>query len=78
MLELEDENTRLREELARQELAARRLAGVASAAGLDALRPRAGFRHRSPTAGRSPVYAEAEAGRSTPQRLRSAISSTYR
>jgi hypothetical protein len=36
LLELEGENTRLREELARRDSAARRLAGVAAAAGLEA------------------------------------------
>jgi hypothetical protein len=36
LLELEGENTRLREELARRDSAARRMAGVAAAAGLEA------------------------------------------
>jgi hypothetical protein len=59
LLELGDENTRLREELARQELAGRRVAGVASAAGLDA--PATAGRVPPPLAdGREePVYAEA-------------------
>jgi hypothetical protein len=35
LLELQDENTRLREELARRDSAARRVAGVAAAAGLE-------------------------------------------
>ena len=35
LLELQDENARLREELARRDSAARRVAGVAAAAGLD-------------------------------------------
>lgn len=59
LLELGDENTRLREELARQELAGRRVAAVTSAAGLDP--PATAGRVRSPLAdGREePVYAEA-------------------
>lgn len=59
LLELEDENTRLREELARQELAGRRVAGVTSAAGLDA--PATAGRVPSPMADsrEEPVYAEA-------------------
>ena len=59
LLELEDENTGLREELARQELAGRRGAGVASAAGLDA--PATAGRVPPPPADsrEEPVYAEA-------------------
>jgi uncharacterized membrane protein YccC len=59
LLELGDENTRLREELARQELAGRRVAGVASAAGLDA--PATAGRVPPPLADsrEEPVYAEA-------------------
>jgi hypothetical protein len=59
LLELGDENTRLREELARQELAGRRVAGVTSAAGLGA--PATAGRVPSPPADsrEEPVYAEA-------------------
>ena len=59
LLELEDENTELREELARQELAGRRGAGVASAAGLDA--PATAGRVPPPLADsrEEPVYVEA-------------------
>lgn len=59
LLELEDENTGLREELARQELAGRRGAGVASAAGLDA--PATAGRVPPPPADsrEEPVYVEA-------------------
>lgn len=59
LLELEDENAGLREELARQELAGRRVAGVASAAGPDA--PATAGWAPSPLADsrEEPVYAEA-------------------
>jgi uncharacterized membrane protein YccC len=59
LLELERENTGLREELARRDQAARRLAGVAAAADLEA--PAAARRVPSPPADRQgePVYEEA-------------------
>jgi uncharacterized membrane protein YciS (DUF1049 family) len=60
LLELEDENARLREELARREGAERRVAGVAAAADLDA--PVVARRVPSALADRreEPVYAEAK------------------
>jgi hypothetical protein len=58
LLELEDENTRLRDELARQKLAGHRVTGVAAAADLDA--PAATRRVPPPADSREePVYAEA-------------------
>jgi hypothetical protein len=59
LLELERENTRLREELARRDQAARRLAGVAAAADLEA--PAAARRAPRPPTDRQgePVYDEA-------------------
>jgi hypothetical protein len=59
LLELEDENARLRDELRRQELAGRRVARVAAAADLDA--PATARRAGSPLVdGREePVYSEA-------------------
>jgi hypothetical protein len=58
LLELGDENTRLREELARWEGAGRRVSGVAAAADLDA--PAAARRVPPPADSREePLYAEA-------------------
>jgi uncharacterized membrane protein YciS (DUF1049 family) len=59
LLELERENTRLRDELTRSDLAARRLVGVAAAADLDP--PAAARRTPSPVANRQlePIYEEA-------------------
>jgi ABC-type multidrug transport system fused ATPase/permease subunit len=59
LLELEGENTQLREELARRDSAARRVAGVAAAAGLEA--PAAAGRVPSPLADHQvePIYEEA-------------------
>jgi hypothetical protein len=57
LLELEGENTRLRKELARRDSAARRLAGVAAAAGLEA--PAAAGTVPPPLADLEPIYEEA-------------------
>jgi hypothetical protein len=59
LLELQDENTRLRQELARRDSAARRVAGVAAAAGLDP--PAAAGTVRPPLADDQvePIYEEA-------------------
>jgi uncharacterized membrane protein YccC len=57
LLELEDENARLREELARRDSAARRVAGMAAAAGLDP--PAAAGTVPPPLAGLEPIYEEA-------------------
>jgi len=59
LLEIGDENTRLRQELARREEAARRVAAVVSAADPDA--PATAGRPSSPPADRrqEPIYAEA-------------------
>jgi uncharacterized membrane protein YccC len=59
LLELGRENTRLRDELARRDSAARRLAGVAAAAAVDP--PAAAQRTPSPVADRQvePIYEEA-------------------
>jgi hypothetical protein len=59
LLELEDENTRLREELARQELARRRLAGVAAAADLDTAATARQVPPPPADSREEPVYAEA-------------------
>jgi hypothetical protein len=59
LLELEGENTRLRDELARRDSAARRLAGVAAAADLNP--PATASRAAAPLADRQvePIYEEA-------------------
>jgi uncharacterized membrane protein YciS (DUF1049 family) len=67
LLELDDENTRLREELARREGAERRVAGVAAAADLDA--PSTAQRLPSPLGDRREELVDAEARRAA--RLRS-------
>ena len=59
LLELEDENTRLHEELARQELVRRRLSGVAAAADLDTAATARQVPPPPADSREEPVYAEA-------------------